>query len=53
MIWKGHADYYDIVVNDIVSSWMSSDKHRTWLLCLHLKHVGVGIAVSDDNIVAY
>lgn len=47
---SGSVYYFD--AGDIVNSWMSSDKHRTWLLCPHLKHVGVGIAVSDGGIYA-
>jgi hypothetical protein len=46
----GSAYYFD--ASDIVSSWMGSDKHRTWLLCPHLKHVGVGIVVSDSEMYA-
>jgi S1-C subfamily serine protease len=37
---------------DIVEGWMTSDKHRTWLLCPHLKHVGVGIATSATGMYA-
>lgn len=35
--------------SDIVGSWLSSEKHRTWLLCPHLKHIAVGIATSEDR----
>jgi len=38
--------------NTIVESWMSSQKHRTWLLCPHLKHIAVGIATSDNGMYA-
>jgi uncharacterized protein YkwD len=38
--------------SDIVESWMSSQYHRTWLLCPHLQHVAVGIATSDDGMYA-
>lgn len=37
---------------DIVDSWMSSQKHRTWLLCPHLKHIAVGIAISNSGMYA-
>ena len=37
---------------DIVESWMTSPKHRTWLLCPHLKHVAVGVAYSDYGMYA-
>jgi S1-C subfamily serine protease len=46
----GSAYYFD--AGDIVDSWLSSDKHRTWLLCPHLEHVGVGIAVSGGEMYA-
>jgi uncharacterized protein YkwD len=38
--------------SDIVESWMSSPYHRTWLLCPHLKHIAVGIAISDTGMYA-
>ena len=38
--------------SDIVESWMSSDFHRTWLLCPHLQHIAVGIAISDTGMYA-
>lgn len=38
--------------SDIVGSWMSSDFHRTWLLCPHLQHIAVGIAISDTGMYA-
>jgi len=44
--WAGAATYFD--ANDIVNTWMGSPKHRTWLLCPHLSHIGVGIAISDS-----
>lgn len=31
----------------IVGSWMGSLHHKTWLLCPNLKHIGVGIFVSE------
>jgi len=46
----GSAYYCD--AKDIVSCWMESDKHRTWLLCPHLTHIGVGIAVRDGEMYA-
>ena len=36
----------------IVNSWMNSSKHRTWLLCPHLKHIAVGIAYSNNGMYA-
>jgi len=36
----------------IVNSWMNSSKHRTWLLCPHLKHVAVGVAYSSNGMYA-
>jgi uncharacterized protein YkwD len=38
--------------SDIVESWMSSPPHRTWLLCPHLQHIAVGIAISDTGMYA-
>ena len=38
--------------NNIVESWMSSPYHRTWLLCPHLQHIAVGIAISDTGMYA-
>lgn len=51
--WAGGAGslYYN-TASDIVSSWMGSPPHRTWLLCPHLRHIGVGIAVSDNGMYA-
>lgn len=36
----------------IVDGWMTSDFHRTWLLCPNVKHVAVGIATSDNGMYA-
>jgi len=36
----------------IVETCMNSPKHRTWLLCPHLKHVTVGIAYSSNGMYA-
>ena len=47
--WGG-SGYWD--ASTIVSSWMGSDKHRTWLLCPHLKRIGIGIAISDTGMYA-
>lgn len=51
--WGGGAGslYYN-TAGDIVSGWMGSPKHRTWLLCPHIKHIGIGIAVSDEGMYA-
>jgi len=38
--------------SDIVESWMSSPPHRTWLLCPHLEHIAVGIAISKSGMYA-
>jgi uncharacterized protein YkwD len=38
--------------SDIVEGWMSSDFHRTWLLCPHLQHIAVGIAISGTGMYA-
>ena len=46
----GSAYYFD--ADDIVGCWMGSERHRTWLLCPHLKHIGVGIVVSNSEIYA-
>lgn len=49
--WGGSpGSFYYFGADDIVTGWMTSPKHRTWLLCPHLKHVAVGIAVSDGAI---
>lgn len=46
--WGGSpGSFYYFGAGDIVNGWMESPKHRTWLLCPHLKHIAVGIAVSD------
>jgi S1-C subfamily serine protease len=51
--WGGSAgSAYYLDASDIVSGWMGSDKHRTWLLCPHLRHIGVGIAVSGSEMYA-
>jgi uncharacterized protein YkwD len=38
--------------NTIVNSWMNSDFHRTWLLCPNLKHVAVGVVISNTGMYA-
>lgn len=48
----GPGSFYCFTAGDIVASWLESPKHRTWLLCPRLKHVGVGIAVSDEGVYA-
>ena len=48
----GPGSLYYNTANDIVSGWMGSPPHRTWLLCPHLNHIGVGIAVSDNGMYA-
>jgi len=48
----GPGSLYYHNASDIVSSWMGSPPHRTWLLCPHLRHIGVGIAVSDNGMYA-
>lgn len=51
--WGGSpGSFYYFGAADIVNSWMESPKHRTWLLCPHLKHIGMGIAVSDGAMYA-
>jgi S1-C subfamily serine protease len=37
---------------DIVEGWMTSPKHRTWLLCPHLRHIAVGIVISNNGMYA-
>jgi len=37
---------------DIVEGWMTSPKHKTWLLCPHLIHIGVGIVIVDNGMYA-
>jgi len=44
--WGGGTRW---TATDIVESWMSSPKHRTWLLCPRLKHIAVGIASSTGG----
>jgi len=49
--WGGTgAGYFG--AGDIVQSWMESDKHRTWLLCPNLKHIGVGIVQDGSDMYA-
>lgn len=48
--WMGSGSRWEAA--DIVESWMSSPKHRTWLLCPNLKHVAVGIAYSNGAMYA-
>ena len=51
--WGGGAgSLYCFTASDIVDSWMGSPPHRTWLLCPHLRDIGVGIAVSDNGMYA-
>jgi len=51
--WGGSpGSFYYFGASDIVSTWMESPKHRTWLLCPHLRHIGVGIAVSNGEMYA-
>jgi hypothetical protein len=38
--------------NDIVESWMTSPKHKTWLLCPHLIRIGVGIVIVNNGMYA-
>jgi len=46
--WGGSpGSFYYFGADDIVAGWMASSKHRTWLVCPHLKHIAVGVAVSD------
>ena len=47
---SGSAWYFN--ASDIVNGWMESDKHRTWLLCPHIEHVGVGIVVNSGEMYA-
>jgi hypothetical protein len=47
--WSGGTTY-NTSARDIVTSWMGSDKHRTWLLCPNLKHIGVGLVKSDKGL---
>lgn len=51
--WGGSpGSFYYFGAKDIVSSWMGSPRHRTWLLCPHIRRIGVGIAVSDGEMYA-
>ncbi len=51
--WGGSpGSFYYFGAADIVNGWMESPKHRTWLLCPRLKHIGMGIAVSDGAMYA-
>jgi len=51
--WGGGAgSLYHNTAGDIVRGWMGSPPHRTWLLCPRLRHVGVGIAMSDKGMYA-
>lgn len=45
--WGGSGSNWD--ANDIVESWMSSRKHRTWLLCPNLENIAVGIVIAKDG----
>ena len=47
--WSG-STIYNTSARDIVTSWMESDKHRTWLLCPNLKRIGVGLVKSDKGL---
>jgi len=48
----GPGSLYYSTAGDIVRGWMGSPPHRTWLLCPRLRHVGVGIAISDKGMYA-
>jgi uncharacterized protein YkwD len=49
--WGGEGTtWWD--ANTIVDSWMNSDFHRTWLLCPNLKHIAVGVVISDTGMYA-
>ena len=49
--WGGEGStWWD--ANTIVDSWMNSDFHRTWLLCPNLKHIAVGVVISDTGMYA-
>ena len=49
--WGGEGPtWWD--ANTIVDSWMNSDFHRTWLLCPNLKHIAVGVVISDTGMYA-
>ncbi len=40
------------LANDIVTSWMASPNHRTNVLSDQFTHIGVGVAVKDDLVIA-
>jgi hypothetical protein len=48
----GPGSLYYFTASDIADGWMGSPPHRTWLLCPHLRDIGVGIAVSDNGMYA-
>jgi len=48
----GPGSLYYNTASDIVEGWMGSSLHRTWILCPHLRHIGVGIAISDNGMYA-
>lgn len=48
----GPGSLHHNALRDIVKSWMRSSKHKTWLFCPHLKHIGVGIATSGKGVYA-
>jgi uncharacterized protein YkwD len=48
--WMGRLGYFG--ADDIIDSWMGSEKHRTWLLCPHLIRIGAGIANDGTNMYA-
>lgn len=45
----GGIDYSAL---EIVEAWLSSEYHRTWLLCPNLEHIAVGIYIKDDAVYA-
>lgn len=50
-VWSGEGRlWWD--ADDIVEGWMTSDEHRTWLLCPHLTNIAVGIALSENTMYA-
>lgn len=48
--WWSGGSIHNASAHDIVTSWMGSDKHRTWLLCPNLKHAAAGIVESDEGL---
>ncbi len=48
--WWGGGSSWE--AKNIVESWMTSPKHRTWLLCPNLKRIAVGIAYSNNGMYA-